>query len=222
MPVTRSGRSPLPRRFRSDRPIESDRDGGFRPADDGDHPLWIPPLAGRWGCCGCADRRRLWVDAGRPLGVTDVQGARAHVDLDHDLDHNHSLRRERDSRARGGATPVPPPTGPTVSPPQSVVANCSVDVSKPLRKWLKSLPAGQTVVPPANACYLVNEGLKLVDPKNLTIYGATFMDMETAPGRRAAFQGEPGVLGDWRLRPDPRGDAHRRGELRWLPSQSRL
>src|ERR1700722_1365273 len=55
----------------------------------------------------------------------------------------------------GGATPVPAPTGPTVSPPPSVVANCSVDVSKPLRKWLKSLPAGQTVVAPANACYLV-------------------------------------------------------------------
>jgi hypothetical protein len=91
----------------------------------------------------------------------------------------------------GGATPVTAPTGPTVSPPPSVVANCSVDVSKPLRKWLKSLPAGQTVVAPANACYLVNEGLKLDDPKSLTIYGATFMDKEIAPGRRAHSKGSP-------------------------------
>jgi hypothetical protein len=91
----------------------------------------------------------------------------------------------------GGSTPVPAPTGPTVSPPPSVTANCSVDVSKPLRKWLKSLPAGTTVVAPANACYLVNEGIRLSDPKDLTIYGATFMDKTAAPGPRRLKKGAP-------------------------------
>ncbi len=79
----------------------------------------------------------------------------------------------------GGAAPVPAPTGPTVSPPSTVAANCSVDVSKPLRKWLRSLPAGSTVVAPANACYLVDAGLRLNDPKKLTIYGGTFTDKAT-------------------------------------------
>ncbi len=72
-----------------------------------------------------------------------------------------------------------------------MTANCSVDVSKPLRKWLKSLPAGTTVVAPASACYLVNEGIRLSDPKDLTIYGATFVDKTAAPGPRRLSKGAP-------------------------------
>jgi hypothetical protein len=86
---------------------------------------------------------------------------------------------------------VPAPTGKTVSPPQTVAANCSVNVSKPLRKWLRSLPAGSTVVAPANACYLVNNGLRLLKPKGLTIYGGTFTDKETAPKKKAHSKGNP-------------------------------
>jgi Right handed beta helix region len=92
---------------------------------------------------------------------------------------------------QGGSTPVPAPTGKTVSPPASVAANCSVDVSGPLKRWLRSLPAGQTVVGSPNACYLVNEGIRLKDPKGLTIYGATFMDKETAPIKSAKSKGNP-------------------------------
>ena len=53
------------------------------------------------------------------------------------------------------------------------------------------MPAGQTVVGPPNACYLVNEGIRLKDPKGLTIYGATFMDKETAPLESAKSKGNP-------------------------------
>ncbi len=58
-------------------------------------------------------------------------------------------------------------------------------------KWLRSLPAGTTVVAPANACYLVNEGIELSHPKDLTIYGATFMDKTAAPGPRRLSKGAP-------------------------------
>ena len=81
----------------------------------------------------------------------------------------------------GGRTPVPAPTGPTVSPPATIAADCSVDVARPLTQWLNQLPAGQTVVAPAHSCYLVNGGVSLNFPKGLTIYGATFVDKATDP-----------------------------------------
>lgn len=54
-------------------------------------------------------------------------------------------------------------------------------MAEPLQKWLNQLPPGQTVVAPANSCYLVNGGMNLNFPKGLTIYGATFVDKATVP-----------------------------------------
>jgi hypothetical protein len=79
---------------------------------------------------------------------------------------------------------VPPPTGPSVTPPTSIAADCSVDVSHPLRVWFKSLPASTTVVMPQGACYLVNEGIRIKDPQGLTIYGGTYRST-LLPGQQA-------------------------------------
>ena len=67
-----------------------------------------------------------------------------------------------------------PPSGPAVSPPASIASDCSVDVSHVLKKWLESLPAGQTVLLAPGACYLVDTGIRLVDRQGLTIFGGTF------------------------------------------------
>jgi hypothetical protein len=68
----------------------------------------------------------------------------------------------------------------TVSPPNSIAADCSQDVSSAMTSWLASLPANTTVSVPAGACYLVNEGVDLTDVNGLTIDGGTWKD-ETGP-----------------------------------------
>jgi hypothetical protein len=70
-----------------------------------------------------------------------------------------------------------PRTDPTpVAPPSTIASDCSVDVSKPLRQWLQSLPAGAVVNSPPSACYLINEGINVYNPDGLTINGGTFVE----------------------------------------------
>ena len=78
-------------------------------------------------------------------------------------------------QAASGAVPAV-----TVSPPSSIAADCSADVSSTLGAWLRSLPAG-TTVETAGACYQVDEGLKLNFPTNLTIDGGTYENLATTP-----------------------------------------
>jgi len=68
-----------------------------------------------------------------------------------------------------------------VTPPTSVAADCSSDVSKPLGTWLRSLPADTTVSVPTGACYQVDEGLSLQFPVGITIDGGTFENSSTSP-----------------------------------------
>jgi hypothetical protein len=63
-----------------------------------------------------------------------------------------------------------------VSPPAALDSTCSTDVSQPFQTWLEKLPADTTVVAPAGACYLVDEGIKLSAPSGLTISGGTWED----------------------------------------------
>jgi hypothetical protein len=72
----------------------------------------------------------------------------------------------------------------SVSPPGSIAADCSVDVSATLGAWLRALPADTTVNVPSSACYQVDEGLKLNFPTNLTIEGGTFQNLATTPPPR--------------------------------------
>jgi len=97
------------------------------------------------------------------------------------------------STLAGGAVAVPPPEGPTVSPPAALAANCSRDVSAVFQTWLNSLPSGQTVVMPGGSCYRLDQGLRLVEPKGLTLYGGTFRNGSTAPGTPATGKGRPVV-----------------------------
>lgn len=64
----------------------------------------------------------------------------------------------------------------SVSPPASIADDCSVDVTAPMQHWLDGLPADTTVVAPAGACYLVDEGLRLADPQGLTLSGGVWRD----------------------------------------------
>jgi hypothetical protein len=66
-------------------------------------------------------------------------------------------------------TPVPALT--------SIAADCSTDVSASLGAYLDSLPSGATFTSPSSACYLVNEGLKIIQP--LSIVGGTFRNGST-------------------------------------------
>lgn len=70
------------------------------------------------------------------------------------------------------AKPVVPP-GP-VPPLSSIPSDCSADVSVPLGLYLDSLPPGATFSSSPSACYLINDGLKIVQP--LSIIGGTFRD----------------------------------------------
>lgn len=70
-----------------------------------------------------------------------------------------------------------------MSPPTSIVADCSQDVSYKLRKWLNNLSAGTSVLLQPSACYLVDEGINLRNPQGLTIYGGTFRDDAVTPDR---------------------------------------
>lgn len=74
---------------------------------------------------------------------------------------------------------MPVPAGATVSPPSSIAADCSSDVSASLQGWLGSLGQGATVLLGRGSCYRVDEGLTLADPQGLTIYGGTFRDTAT-------------------------------------------
>jgi hypothetical protein len=85
---------------------------------------------------------------------------------------------------QGGALAVPAPTGQTVSIPSTIAADCSQDVSKPLKKWLNQLPANSTVLVSAQACYQVDKALKLKKPTGLTIYGGTFTNDVNTPSKK--------------------------------------
>ena len=85
----------------------------------------------------------------------------------------------------GGATPVPAPTGPTVSPPTTIDARCASDVSAALQSWLGSLPPSTTVRLASGACYRVDEGIALTGPQGLTVYGGTFRNDSTAATGRS-------------------------------------
>ncbi len=71
-----------------------------------------------------------------------------------------------------------------VAIPATIPANCSQDVSGPLKKWLNRLPANSTVLVSAQACYRVDKGLRLKNPTGLTIYGGTFTSDATTPGKK--------------------------------------
>jgi hypothetical protein len=73
-----------------------------------------------------------------------------------------------------------------VSPPTTIPADCSADVSHPMQHWLRSLPSGTTVGVAPGACYLVDEGLTLPGAQDLTISGGTWKDASSpAPGASA-------------------------------------
>lgn len=84
---------------------------------------------------------------------------------------------------------MPAPTGTTVTPPSTITANCSVDVSGPLKKWFNKLPANTTVLLTSQDCYRVDKGLKLKKPQGLTIYGGTFSSDATTPGKKKKSKG---------------------------------
>jgi hypothetical protein len=73
------------------------------------------------------------------------------------------------------SSPVP------LSPPDTIAADCSSDVSNALGTWLRNLPPNSTVDPPPGACYQVDEGLNLKFPSGLTIDGGTYENESTAP-----------------------------------------
>jgi hypothetical protein len=84
------------------------------------------------------------------------------------------------------AAPIPAPVPlPGIAPPTSLSDTCAQDVSAPMQNWLTKLPAGTIVRAPVGACYLVDEGLKLVGLKNITIIGGTWED-KTVPVANAS------------------------------------
>jgi hypothetical protein len=90
-----------------------------------------------------------------------------------------------------GATSAQPTSGASVSPPSSIAADCSVDVSSSLGVWLRAQPAG-TAVDMAGDCYQVDEGLRLTFPTDLTIDGGTFENMATSPPPRNGHEAQRG------------------------------
>ena len=68
----------------------------------------------------------------------------------------------------------------TVSPPPTIIANCTKVVSYAMQHWLMSLPPNTTVVAPAGACYRIDGGITLAGAQGLTIAGGTWED-ETVP-----------------------------------------
>ncbi len=86
--------------------------------------------------------------------------------------------------APAAATPLPVPL-PGLAPPPSMSATCAQDVSAHMQHWLNNLPAGTVVRAPAGACYLVNEGLRLVGLHDITIIGGTWED-QTVPVANAS------------------------------------
>ena len=94
---------------------------------------------------------------------------------------------------------MPAPVGPTVSPPASIDADCKTDVSSSLQAWLRSLPPATTVTIPRRACYRVDKGIELTEPRGLTIYGGTFRDDTVAPSGHSKGSPVFTVLGGSRV-----------------------
>jgi len=80
----------------------------------------------------------------------------------------------------------PQPPG-SVSPPATIAANCSSDVTVALRQWFKALPPGAVVYDAPGTCYLISEGLNFYKPKGLTIDGGTFEEQGWGVLSRIAF-----------------------------------
>jgi hypothetical protein len=79
-----------------------------------------------------------------------------------------------------GSTDRPPATDPpVVAVPTAIRADCSVDVSAELNRWLASVPDGATATF-AGGCYRIDQTIALVDRSSLTIEGggATFQTSE--------------------------------------------
>jgi hypothetical protein len=71
---------------------------------------------------------------------------------------------------------------PNVSPPPSINATCSSDVSTALNAWLATLSNGAQVNFPSGACYEVNESLSISGLSNVIVNGngSTFENIYTA------------------------------------------
>jgi hypothetical protein len=84
-------------------------------------------------------------------------------------------------------TPVPrdDPGLPRFTPPQSIAADCSVDVADQLNDWLRSVPDGSWIDFPNSSCYQVNDSLLLENRRNLVIEGngSTFRAQTKVPTR---------------------------------------
>lgn len=74
----------------------------------------------------------------------------------------------------GGQRSTSNPAGGHGGPSSSVDATCATDVSAQLQDWLNSLRPGSTWDVAKGACYLVNEGIDILEPSHLTIDGGTF------------------------------------------------
>lgn len=70
-------------------------------------------------------------------------------------------------------TPALPaaPTGPVVTVPTSIAANCSTDVTQALDNWFATVPNNVTIQFPANGCYNIEGTLYLPNRTQLDIEG---------------------------------------------------
>ncbi len=62
--------------------------------------------------------------------------------------------------------------GGTVSPPQSIAANCTVDVADALTNWIATVPNGSTIAFPTGACYRTDRTVWVQNKTGLTFQGA--------------------------------------------------
>lgn len=91
-----------------------------------------------------------------------------------------------------GATGVyppfaPPPPSGGVSPPITIVSNCSVDVTSALLTWLNGLSAG-TSVQFGSGCYRIEGTLELRNKSGLTFNGGTFKSLNAPDDQRAIWR----------------------------------
>src|SRR5205823_12558932 len=80
---------------------------------------------------------------------------------------------------------VSPPTGPTLTAPSSIAANCSTDVSAALQSWIDSVPDNATIAFPQNGCYRIESTLRLKDRHDLLLDGHGATLRATTPGAGA-------------------------------------
>ena len=92
---------------------------------------------------------------------------------------------------QGGSVAVAAPTGTTVSPPATIASDCGHDVTGRLKRFLNKLPSGSTVLNSPQACYQVDKGIKLRNKQDLTIFGGTFTNAATTPGKKKHSKGQP-------------------------------